>query len=81
MTAKAPGAGEAWGKRNGSEPLTVKSTKLVSGFVSTSSRVSGGGHFPLEIRVGLVCELEYGISTFDSESFELELIGTPVARV
>ena len=32
-----------------------------------------------EIRVlafGLVCELEYGISTFDSESFELELNGS-----
>ena len=25
---------------------------------------------------GLVCELEYGISTFDSESFELELNGS-----
>ena len=25
---------------------------------------------------GLVCELEYGISTFVSESFELELNGT-----
>ena len=24
---------------------------------------------------GLVCDLEYGISTFDSESFELELNG------
>jgi hypothetical protein len=30
-----------------------------------------------EIRVlRLVCELEYGISTFDSESFELELNGS-----
>ena len=34
-----------------------------------------------EIRVlgagfGLVCELEYGNSTFDSESFELELNGS-----
>ena len=52
MTAKAPGAGEAWGKRNGSEPLTVKSTKLVSGFVSTSSRVSGGGHFVSRSKLG-----------------------------
>ena len=46
-------------------------------------RVSGGrGHLPrmlfYAIKLGLnglLCELEYGISTFDSECFELELNG------
>jgi hypothetical protein len=40
-------------------------------------RVSGGTSracfFRRNSGLGLVCELEYGISTFDSESFELEL--------
>jgi hypothetical protein len=42
-------------------------------------RVSGGTSracfFIRNSGFGLVCELEYGISTFDSESFELELNG------
>jgi hypothetical protein len=43
-------------------------------------RVSGGTSracfFRRNSGFGLVCELEYGISTFDSESFELELNGS-----